>query len=65
LFHDKFQYSFVVDRLPMKQISSLVERKVSRPFSAQIIYTNCYSWCKSSVSHLFIRAWLHVQSIYV
>jgi len=45
----------------IKQISTLLARNVSRPYSAQ----NCLSWCKSRFSHLFISLWLHVERIYV
>jgi len=35
-----------------KQISTLSARKVSKTFSAQIIFC----WCKSCLSHLFMAA---------
>jgi len=41
-----------LQKVTVKQISTLLARKVSKPFSAQ----NRFSWCKSCFSHLFMAA---------
>jgi len=48
---------FACSEIAKKQISTVLVRKVSRPFSAQY----CCSWCKLRFSHLFSTTWLHVE----
>jgi len=54
---------FGCKEIAIKGILSLVARKVSRLFTAQLKYTNCFSCCKSSFRHLLSTVWLHVERI--
>ena len=45
-------YAVKLQKVAVKQISTLLARKVSKPFSAQ----NSFSFCKSCLSHLFVAA---------
>jgi len=48
---------FACSEIATKQISSVLVRNVSRPFSAHY----CYSWCKLRFSNIFSTPWLHVE----
>jgi len=53
----QFSIQFGCREIATKQISTLLARNVSRPFSPRF----CFSWYKLSFSHLFSTPWLHIE----